>query len=228
MYKSLLFLHWKQIKYALIPAVIASFGLPLLMVSGLGSPAGVRGTPLEAYQIIGELNEWLYMFPTLAASIGVVIALSAWNWDHQYNHVYALSLPVTRFEYVLNKLLAGATLALIPVSGLWIGAHVASLAVDLPTGLNAYPNQLAVRYLFAMLLMYGMFFAFASGTKATTVKIMSVVAVVLFVGITGNDLLAEYFPYFERVHVIEAVMNSLVDAPGPFQVFTGNWALIDV
>ncbi|MEM7414207.1 MAG: hypothetical protein AAF389_01850 [Gemmatimonadota bacterium] len=227
MYKSMLFLHWKQIKYALIPAVVASFGLPLMVVSGLGIRAA-RGTPLEAYQIIGELNTWLHWFPSLASALGILIGLSAWNWDHAHNHVYALSLPVSRFEYVLNKLLAGATLALIPFAGMWLGAHVASAAVDLPVGLNAYPNQLAVRFLFAMLLLYGLFFALASGTKATVLKLLTVVLVFVLLGSLGNEVLADYYPVFERVHMVEYALRTLIEAPGPFQVFSGNWALIDV
>ncbi len=228
MYKALLFLHWKQVRFALVPAVIASFGLPLLLVSGMGSPNGSPTASLQAYQIVSELNDFLYLFPALAAGIGAVLALSAWNWDHQFNHVYALSLPVTRFEYVLNKLLAGFTLALIPAAGLWLGAHVASLSVSLPVGLRTYPNQLAVRYLFALFLMYGLLFAFASGTKATTVKVLSGVVGLVVLGTLGNELLAGFFPYFADTHVLEAVMRTLVEAPGPFQVFTGNWALIDV
>lgn len=227
MYKSMLFLHWKQIKYALIPAVVACFGLPLMVVSGMGPRAG-SGSSLEAYQIIAELNQWLYWFPSLAAAVGILIGLSAWNWDHAHNHVYALSLPVTRFQYSLNKLLAGATLALIPAAGMWLGAHVAAAAVELPVGLRAYPNELAVRFLFAMLLLYGMFFALASGTKATTLKLLTLVLLFVVLGSVGNDVLADYYPVFERVHMVEYALEALIEAPGPFQVLTGNWALIDV
>ena len=45
MYKPMLFLHWKQVRLALVPFTIAAFGLPILAVEGLGrtrGPAALR------------------------------------------------------------------------------------------------------------------------------------------------------------------------------------------
>ncbi|MDH3272441.1 MAG: hypothetical protein OEN56_13975, partial [Gemmatimonadota bacterium] len=171
---------------------------------------------------------WLPFFPVLAAAIGMTLALSAWNWDHQLNHVYALSLPITRWEYTLQKLLAGATLALIPALGLWLGAHVAVASIELPAGLSAYPNELGVRFFVAIVLAYALLFAMAAGTVRTTVTVLGLALGFVFFGSILNDVLAGYFDIFGRVHVVEIVMNWLVQAPGPFEVFTGSWSLIDV
>jgi hypothetical protein len=228
MYKSMLFLHWKQIRHALALAVVGSFALPLMMVNGLGTPPGMDSMSLEAYRIVGAMENRLGFFPLLALGIGVTLALSAWNWDHQLNHVYALSLPMTRWEYTLQKMLAGATLAVLPAAGLWLGAHLAVMSIDLPEGLNAYPNQLAVRFLFATLLAYAGLFSMAAGTTKTTLKICAVVLGFVFLGSMANDYLAVYYPYFERVHVVESVFEWMMYAQGPFEVFTGNWSLIDV
>jgi hypothetical protein len=228
MYKSLLFLHWKQIRHALALAAVASFALPLLMVSGMGTPPGMEALSLEAYRIIGGVEAWLMFFPMLALAIGVTLALSSWNWDHQLNHVYALSLPVTRWEYTLQKLLAGMTLAMIPAVGLWIGAHVAAASISLPEGLHAYPNQLAVRFSFAILLSYALLFSMAAGTTKTTLKVVGVVLAFVFFGSMANDYLAMYSPFFDRVQIVQGVLEWMLRAPGPFEVFTGNWSLIDV
>jgi hypothetical protein len=228
MYKSMLFLHWKQIRPALALTVVAAFALPLLMVSSLGTPPGMDAMSLEAYRIVGGVDEWLLFFPLLAIAIGVTLALSSWNWDHQLNHVYALSLPVTRWEYTLQKLLAGMTLALIPAAGLWLGARLAAASIELPEGLHAYPNELAVRFSFAVLVSYAVLFSMAAGTTKTTLKIMSVVLGFVFFGVMANDFLATYYPYFDRVQIVEGVFEWMMQAPGPFEVFTGNWSLIDV
>ena len=228
MYKSLLFLHWKQIRHALAFLVVASFALPLMAVRGLGNVPGLDGTGLEAYRFVAGFQEWLIFFPLLAAGIGITLALSAWNWDHQLNHVYALSLPVTRWEYTLQKMLAGATLAVVPVVGLWLGSHLAVASIEVPEGLNAYPNELAMRFLFAVLLAYAALFAAASGTVKTTLWVVGGILGFLFFGSILNDYLAFYFPVFGRYHIVEAVAEWMAYAPGPFEVFTGSWSLIDV
>ena len=228
MYKSLLFLHWKQIRHVLVLMVVASFALPLMSVEGLGTTPGMDASGLEAYRIIAGFQAWLIFFPLLAAGVGITLALSSWNWDHQLKHVYALSLPITRWEYTLQKMLAGATLALVPVAGLWIGSHVAIASIDLPDGLNAYPNELAIRFLFAILLAYSAFFAAAAGTVKTTLWVVGSILAFVLLGTIANDVLGYYVDYFSRVHVVENVLQWMAYAPGPFEVFTGSWSLIDV
>lgn len=228
MYKSMLFLHWKQVRLALIPFAMASFGLPLMAVEGLGTPPGMEAASLEAYQFMSGFAVWLPFFPLLAGGVGVTLALSAWNWDHQLDHVYALSLPLTRWEYTMAKFVAGAALALVPAASLWLGAHVAAASVSLPVGLNAYPNELAVRFTLAILLSYGLFSAMAAGTIRTTVIVISFVVAFLVFGIVANELLAFQQPRFAQTNVIEAVVMWLAEAGGPFEVFNGSWSLIDV
>lgn len=229
MYKSMLFLHWKQIRHVLVLLVVASFALPLMAVHGLGSAAPGMDVPsLEAYRFVTNFQAWLIFYPLLAAGIGITLALSAWNWDHQLNHVYALSLPITRWEYTLHKMLAGATLAAVPVVGMWLGSHAAVASIEIPEGLNAYPDELAVRFLFAILLAYAAFFAAAAGTVRTTLWVVGSILFFIFFGAIANDVLGYYLAYFSRVHVVESVIQWMAFAPGPFEVFTGSWSLIDV
>lgn len=228
MYKSMLFLHWKQIRHGIALAAVAAFSLPLLAVEGLGTPPGMESASLDAYRFVAGFESWLAFFPLLALAVGMTSALSAWNWDHQLKHVYALSLPMTRWEYTLHKLLAGMTLCLVPAAGLWIGANLAVSFIELPAGLNAYPNELAIRFLFATLLAYSVLFAMAAGTIKTTVWVVgSMIAFVTF-GLIANDVLAESMIYFQRVNVVQTVIEWLATGPGPFEVFSGNWSLIDV
>ncbi len=228
MFRSMLFLHWKQIRWGLAPMVVAAFALPLMTVGSLGATPGMDTVSLEAYRIVSTTQIWVLYFPALAGAIGMALALSSWNWDHQHNHIYALSLPTTRWEYTLRKLLAGFTLATLPALGLWLGAHVAAASVSLPPGLQAYPNELSVRFLFAICLSYGLLFALAAGTKKTAITLVSAALAFVFLGTMANDYLAEFYPYFQRNNVVAQVTVWFVSLPGPLEVFTGSWALIDV
>ncbi len=234
MYQPMLFVHWKQVRFALIPFLLAAFGLPLLVVQGLGGPdmsgaTGAAAGPVMAYRVIASYAFWTPFFPGLAAATGIFLALSAWNWDHQAKHVYALSLPVPRWQYALLKMGAGAAIAILPAVALWGGALLASASVTLPSGLHAYPTALALRFLAAILLAYAAFFAAAAGTVRTTLWIVSAaLAFVLFGNLVPQILTALGFESFARVDLVGAVGEALARMPGPFEVFTGKWMLIDV
>jgi hypothetical protein len=225
MYQPMLFIHWKQARLVLLPFVVASFGLPLLSVGGLG---GTLDGTWEAYRALSASQIWLPLYPVLAAAIGVTVALTTWNWDHQLKHVYALSLPLARWEYVLLKMGAGVVLCLAPTLALWIGAHLAASSISLPEGLQAYPNALAVRFLMAILVSYAALFAAAAGTVKTTLYVVTGFILLLFLSGTVPGLIANFFPSLANQDLGVWVFRMLVEAPGPFGVFTGTWSLIDV
>lgn len=227
MVQPMLFVHWKQARLLLVPFVVAAFGLPLMVVQGLGA-GGAPEVSLDAYNLLAAYQVWLPFFPLLAASVGAVLALTAWNWDHQLGHVYALSLPVARWEYVMLKMGAGVTLACLPTAALWVGAHLASASVTLPEGLQAYPNQIAFRFFLATLMSYALFFAMGAGTIKTTVWIVSAVFLFLTGGGVVDLLFATWMPGMEDVNVVNSTLRWLASARGPFAVFTGNWTMIDV
>ena len=228
MYQPMLFLHWKQIRVGLIPLALASFGFPLLMVQGLGSVPGLAGPSLDAFRLARDFAGWSGFFPVLAAAIGMTLALSAWNWDHQLKHVYALSLPMARWEYAMLKMGAGAALALVPAAALWLGAHLAVASVTIPDGLHAYPNQLALRFLIAILLSYAVIFAMAAGTIKTTIWVASAFFGFLILSAISADYLAQHFVLFQQQNPFSWVMHWLFNSRGPFEVFNGHWVLIDV
>ncbi len=228
MYQPMLSLHWKQIRLALIPFVIASFGLPLVTVHWLGVAPGPTGFQTMAYHVVDQAHTWVMFYPILAAAIGFTLALSAWNWDHQLGHVYALSLPIPRWEYASLKMGAGAVLALLPAGALWVGALVASASVTLPAGLHAYPTLLAVRFLAAILVAYAVFFALAAGTVRTAVWVVASVAGVIVLASLLNNPLATHFAILQHTSLVSLMFRALASLPGPLHVFAGNWALIDV
>jgi|FLOH01.1.fsa_nt_gi hypothetical protein len=148
--------------------------------------------------------------------------------DHQQGHVHALSLPVSRTEYVLRKMGAGVVLVAIPAAALWVGCQLAAASVDLPAGLPAYPNMLALRFLLASLVSYAAFFAMASGTIKTTIWVSSIALAFFVFGGPFGDFLGLYFDVFDRTNIVEWALQMIMQSPGPAEIMTGNWTLFDV
>ena len=225
----LLFLHWRAARWAMLPFVVAAFGLPLLMVQGLGgTPAAVGGADWLAFGFLETAIRWSPFFPLLAAITGTVLALTAWSWDHGADHVYALSLPLARWRYAGLKFGTGALLSLLPVAALGIGALLAVSAVSVPVGMNAYPGALTLRFLAATLTAYGFLFALASGTIRSTVILISVVLGVLLLGDPLLEALSNFVPGLAGVRFAPWVVETLSSWPSPLQIFTDNWFLFDV
>lgn len=228
MYQPMLYLQWKQIRFGLIPFILAAYALPLLAVQGLGAGLDPTGMSAASYRAAVGYNVWLPFFPMLAAGVGMTLALAAWSWDHQLKHVYALSLPLPRWQYALSKMGAGAVLSLLPTAAFGVGCLVATLTVDLPAGLHAYPVELTVRFFLGSLLAYAAMFAMAAGTVRTTVIVVSSLVALLVLSGPITGFLANFDPYWNQVNVVEWFFTQMVDVPGPMQIYTGNWALIDV
>ncbi len=231
MFQQILYTQWKSVRSGLIPIAIASFGLPLLAVQDLALPSDLAaGDPIRALQadlIFHTWQIWLPFFPVFAAIIGAVFAINAWSGDHTAGHVYALALPLPRWKYVLWKMGAGSLLLLVPVAFLSVGSLVAVGSLDLAEGLHAYPLLFTQRFLMASLLAYAAVFAMASGTTRTMVIVMSVGLSVILGGQLLTFYLSELLPAFDW-QLGDWLARIVVEWPGPFEVYFGNWNLIDV
>jgi hypothetical protein len=220
------YLQWKASRWVLLPFVLLCFGLPQLAVRVATEGATYRGV-VAGDGVVYALQLWMPVFPLLAAIVGFAAALSAWVWDHNANHVYALSLPLRRSQYTLLKLAAGGASLLVPVLAVFIGALVAILLNQVPEGLRAYPVAFTMRFLLAALLAYALGFALAAGTIRTTVLIVA--AVLLF--LIGGTLLVGFIESVAEVQ-LRTPLDLLYDAfgtwAGPFHVYGGAWTLIDV
>jgi hypothetical protein len=215
-----LYVHWKAVRLAFIPFVLAAFGLPLLVAQQMSAWSDDVPTFATSDALSGAFV-WAPYFPVLAAATGCLLALSAWNWDHKTNHVYALSLPVSRQRYAMLKFSGGVLLALIPVSALLLGSLVASVTVDTPAEIRAYPLQLAGHFLLATVLVYAMLFALASGTLRTTVIVLS-----LLVGVPIVLSMGQLRPLMGDFSLVEVLGNVL--KYGPLRILFGGWMLFDV
>lgn len=231
MFRQILFLNWMGSRFGILPFLVGAFALPILAVQGITpDPSLTPSVTVRASQLLYTLQFWTPVFPAFAFALGTVLALLVWNWDHRGEHVYALSLPLARTRYVAMKMGAGTLLLLAPVVLFWIGSLLAVSLTDIPEGLRAYPNAIAVRFLLASLIAYSVFFALAAGTMRT--------AIILLTGWIGLLVLGELLPPFlgeilgmkaiSNFSLLEWFLHSSLGWPGPFQIYAGNWMLIDV
>ncbi len=218
MFRMILFTQWKWSRLTLLPLVVAAFALPLLSVQGAGNP---QTTPWEARQLLNALQSWGVGYPVLATMIALFMAMTAWSADHRGRHVYALSLPIPRWHYALQRFGAGALLLGAVVIALWLGALFAAGTASIPAGLHAYPTALAVRFALALFLAYAVFFAITAGTTRTAGYVLAILG-----GLIVAQVLAAAAGL--DIRLIPFLGDRLILWPGPLEIFSGRWMLIDV
>jgi hypothetical protein len=231
MFKQILFLNWKASRFGLLPLLAAAFALPLLTVQGARIQGGLPETAtVRGAQLLESVSFWTQIYPILALAVGTVLALLVWNWDHRVNHVYPLSFPLPRWQYVLLKMLAGGLILLIPVGVFWFGSLLAVGLTDIPDGLRGYPTAITFRFFLASLIFFAVFFALAAGTMRTAVLILIAWILLLFLGETLLPLVggALKMPRLAGFRFLSWFLTTAQSWPGPFEVFAGNWMLIDV
>lgn len=221
----LLKLHWKAVKWVLLPFAVAAFGLPI--IGGRGAWAAGR-TDFTSWSVLELSQVTGFLYPTLAALVGAVVALTAWNWDHQTNHVYALSLPVSRVRYTGMKFLAGLVILSVPTFTMLAGGLLSAALVELPAGLRAYPLDISLHFFLACATSFAFLFALAAGTMRTAVIVLGSIAGLIVFGPGTVEFAGEVFPELEVLYINQAVVDFLIESPGPLKAFTGSWSFIDV
>lgn len=227
MFRQTLYVQWKAARLPLLPFVVLAFALPLLSVQGMGGVPAGEGARDMTWMLIQAHELWMPLFPIMAFLVGTVAAVVAWYWDQQGDHMYALSLPAPRWEYVLLKMGAGAVVMGACVVAFAVGAALATTAVHLPDTLHAYPWRASLRFLLAALTAYAVVFALAAGSVRTTIFVLVGLVAMLFLGELAMTFLGGLFPALQGRDFPLMVIRLIQHSPGPLHVFTGNWMLID-
>ena len=212
--------QWKASFTAVFLLAVAGFIVPLLAVQPAGFSAGDRRA-WDLVQMLASVEAASGLFPLLAIILGLTLSVSAWSADHQGDHVYALTLPVPRWYYVLLRFGAGVVL-IVPVTVVvGLGCALAIGSLDLPTGLRTYAMAVTFRFALAALVSYAATFALAAGTKRTAgviiggVVALFAIAELLAMAGTGPGLFG-------------LLIEGILSRPGPFEIFAGPWMLIGV
>lgn len=214
MFRAILMTQWKWSRLIILLATIAGFVLPLASLQS-------ASTAFDAATFVTAMQAWATGYALLAAMVGLLVALSAWQPDHAGRHVYALSLPVSRARYTALRFGAGSVFLAIPIVAVLIGCLVVAGIGAIPAGLHAYPLELTVRFALAAFVAYAIFFAIASSTPQAAGVVIGVIVAVLFtqylLTVGGS-----------KVDIIQPIGDFLFVRPGLFSVFTGRWMLVDV
>lgn len=218
MFRAILFTQWKWARLPLLLGVVAAFGLPLVVVQPLPSLFSEDAGASLAIEFMASFGP---MFPLLATLLGLILAVSAWAADHAGRHVYALSLPLPRWQLVLYRLGSGLTLLALPLLALWFGALLSTSIIDLPAGVRAYPSLLGLRFALAALVAFALFFSISAGTTRTAGAVLGTIVGLLLaqwvLALVDSDL-----------NLLGTLIDALFVWPGPLDIFSGRWMLIDV
>jgi hypothetical protein len=108
-----------------------------------------------------------------------------------------------------------------PALALWLGALLASGTVAVPAGLHTYPVALALRFALALAVAYAVFFAITAGTTRTAGYVLAILGGIVVVQVLASAAGME-------LNLIPFLSDRLLLWPGPLEIFSGRWMLIDV
>lgn len=213
-------IQWKVSATAVLLLAVGAFVVPLLAVQQAGFTVGDR----RGWDLIVMLNSVEsagMLFPILAIIAGLALAVGAWSADHQGDHVYALTLPVPRWYYVLLRFAAGAVLIVPLTAAAGLGCAIAIGSVEVPPALHTYGGAVTLRFGLAVLVSYAAMFALAAGTKRTAALVIGAVV--------GAFLLGEMLVMIGLGHgLVPYLLEGIFTRFGPFEILLGPWALISV
>lgn len=214
MFRAILRTQWKWTKLVVLLASVAAFAMPLVSMN-----ANVPRNAPRA--VIDRMQTWGVGYAILAGAVGLLVAVLAWSSDHRGRHVYALTLPVPRWRYVVMRFGAGVVFLMPVVVALAIGALLATSVEAIPQGLHAYPWALTARFALASLVAFALFFSVSAATARTAGYILGAICAVL---------VAQFLTDAAGLHwqVLSHAVDLVMGYPGILAVFGGRWALIDV
>ena len=218
MFQMILYTQWKWSRLIVGLGTVAAFALPIISVQGA---ARAGRNPAATLDLLQAMQSWWVLYPVLAAALGLLVAITTWAPDHRGRHVYALSLPVPRWHYVLLRFGAGLALLAGPALALLSSSLLAAASATLPAGLQAYPIALALRFALAVILAYAVFFAVSAGTQRTAAIILGVIGGLIVVQVIARVASID-------LDLLAWAQVAILNWPGPLAIFTGRWMLIDV
>ena len=218
MFRAMLFTQWKWTRAVMLPLAIVAFAVPVYSVGQFSEASLSRS---QVVPLLSSMQFWGLGYMFASVMVGLVVAAGAWSYDSKGKHVYALSLPVPRWHYLLLRYAAGILLLLIPAFFLWIGALVATSSAEIPLGLRAYPTALALRFLLASFLAYSLMFALSGLPKKIGISVAVGIGVLILIDAAIEQIVGT--PLF-----LSTIFEWTVRWPGFLEVFAGRWMLIDV
>jgi hypothetical protein len=217
MFRAVLAANWRESRIAVFVLALVALALPPLTLRVARLPTD----PWAAWELLDAAGRWSAAYPVLALAAALILAAGAWWPDHRVKHVYALTLPVARWRYLLLRYASGLSLLLAVGAVLWLSALVATLRLSLPELLRAYPGTLTLRFCLAGLSAYTLLFALSGLTPRTARIIVAGLLVLVILTVAGDLLSLDWNP-------IATVFDALLGRYSPLSVFRARWMLVDV
>jgi hypothetical protein len=214
MFRMILKTQWKWARIAVLAGVVGAFAVPMFSFASARDAVSPRA-------FIDAMQGWGAAYGFLAGVLGLLVAMSAWSSDYRGRHVYALSLPIERWRYVLLRFGAGVVCLIPPVIALGVSAVLVTSTHALPDGMHGYPVALTIRFALAALVAFALFFAASSATSRAAAAVLGLIAVLVVAEILTDSAGLD-------VGILDHVGRFVFVSPGLLSVFTGRWMLIDV
>ena len=213
-WRAVMEVQWKWTRALAVFGLLIGFALPLLSLRMAAQEETLTG-------FVGMMARWGVAYAVIAAALGLTTAIVSWTFDHRLRHVYALTLPIPRWRYVLLRFAAGVLILAIPIAGVFAGAMIVAASALVPKELHAYRLALTLHFGFATLVAFAVFFAISAATPKTAGLILGGIALV----IVADILLGAAHV---NVEVVTQALNLVFSTPGLLAVFGGRWTLVDV
>lgn len=213
-WRAILESQWKWTRGLSMIGILLGFALPILSVRTAAAQESLTS-------FIGMMGSWGVAYAIAAGALGLVMGVLVWGFDHRLRHVYALALPIERWRYVLFRFGAGVIALIFPILAVLIGAEVAAHSSLVPKELHAYPIALTLRFAFALLVAYSLFFAISAATARSAGYILGAIGVLIVAQVMFKAANA-------NIDVLSNAIRLVITTPGILAVFGGRWTLVDV
>lgn len=220
MFRAVLYTQWKWTRPAILLAVLVAGYIPVAALRAMPyKSADTYYIPALYHDITAASTyyQWLALF------IAVIVAISAWQADGQRQHVYALSLPLPRWRFVLLRFAAGTALLGVVAAAVGLFGGVAAAIAPLPPMLHAYPFGLAVRFWLGSLIPFGLIFALLVSNPRRVRLVVAGVATIVVV-----DMALATIGVIEKPVVFGTLVDAIYSGRGPLAAFLSKWMLVDV
>lgn len=220
MFRAVLYTQWKWSRPAILLAALVAGYIPV---------AALRAMPYKSEDtyyipaLYRDITAASTYYQWLALFVAVIVAISAWQADGQRQHVYALSLPVPRWRFVLLRFGAGAALLSMVAAAVGLFGGVAAAIAPLPPMLHAYPVGLAVRFWLGSLIPFGLIFALLVSNPKRVRLVVAGVATIVVV-----DMALAAMGLIEKPVVLGTFFDAVYSGRGPLAAFLSKWMLVDV
>ncbi|HEX3866274.1 MAG TPA: hypothetical protein VHV78_05945 [Gemmatimonadaceae bacterium] len=214
MWQAVLATQWKWTRPLALLGVLVTFAIPILSLRLAEATESISA-------FVAAMQSWGVAYAVAAAGLGLITAIAAWGYDHRLRHVYALSLPVARWRYVAMRFGAGLVMLAPPIVALFASCEIVAHSSGIPPALHAYPVALTLRFSFASIVAYALFFAISSATGRTAGYILGAIAFVIVAQIMLSSANI-------TIDMLSRAADVVFAAPGLLAVFAGRWTLIDV